>query len=48
MLPKLILKKNMKNNKYFSDIINLGLVIFILLILGMLYYKYHDKDNQIL
>jgi hypothetical protein len=48
MLPKLIFKKTIKNNKYFSDIINLGLAIFILLILGMLYYKYHDKDNQIL
>ena len=48
MLPKLIFKKTIKNNKNFSDIINLGLAIFILLILGMLYYKYHDKDNQIL
>jgi predicted ABC-type exoprotein transport system permease subunit len=45
MIPKLILKHRIKNNKYLSDVINLGLVIFILFIIGLLYYEYHDKNN---
>ena len=48
MIPKLIFKHTTKKNRYLSDIINLGLIIFILFIIGLFYYKYHDKDNKIL
>ena len=45
MIPKLILKYKTKNDTYFSDIINLCLILFIFLIIVMLYYKYYDKNN---
>lgn len=46
MIPKLILKYKTKHNKYLSDIINLYLIIFIFFIIGMLYYKYYDKNEN--
>jgi hypothetical protein len=46
MIPKLILKYKIKHNKYLSDIINLCLIIFILFIIGILYYKYYDKNEN--
>lgn len=46
MIPKLIFKKKVKNNRYFSDIINLILILFILFIGSLLYYQYHDKNSE--
>lgn len=45
MFPKLILKHKSKKNTYFSDIINLCLILFIFLIIVMLYYKYYNKNS---
>ena len=47
MIHKLIFKNRVKENRYLSDIINLGLILFILFIIGLIYYKYHDKDKVI-
>jgi len=46
MIPKLIIKKESINNRYLSDIINLVLILFILFICSLIYYKYHSKKQE--